>query len=475
MVPLSMMTTPVPTPRSTVPLLLLVAAVVALGHQADDAHHRRDDRLVGARLAGDAAACPRSTGASPASICSIVSGGLASTGRVRPPDRRAPGRRSAPAPRAARSWRTSAAQRPRPAAPARRRAAAGGGCQPGPALVGRAVRTAVQRDSFHRGHPGRAGPRRGTTQVARRPAAAFVNTVARRAMTCHRRATAPQASLPACGSTRIATSTPPSSTPIATPSSPRARAAGVAQIVIPAVDAGNFERVRELAHRHRPRLRARHPSDVHRPRRATTTWRRCATRSRATPTTRAWSRSARSASTTSSPASTATARRRSSPPSSTLAAEFDLPVLLHVRRAVDPVLAQLRRRRVRGGFAHAFNGSEQQAAAFVELGFRLGFGGALDLRAGAAHPPRRPRVPRRARSSWRPTHPTSRRSGATAPPRRAPPVRRCATSRPSSPRSAPSWQRCAARRRRRSPRRPRATRSTRCRGSRPLAGAGTRA
>src|SRR5207237_2228841 len=60
-----------------------------------------------------------------------------------------------------------------------------------------------------------------------------------------------------------------------------------------------------------------------------------------------------------------------------LAAEFELPVLLHVRRAVDPVLAQLRRRRVPGGFAHAFNGSEQQADAFVELGFRLGFGGAV--------------------------------------------------------------------------------------------------
>jgi TatD DNase family protein len=41
------------------------------------------------------------------------------------------------------------------------------------------------------------------------------------------------------------------------------------------------------------------------------------------------------------------------------------------------VLAQLRRRRVRGGVALAFNGSEQQAGAFVELGFRLGFGGAL--------------------------------------------------------------------------------------------------
>ena len=34
-------------------------------------------------------------------------------------------------------------------------------------------------------------------------------------------------------------------------------------------------------------------------------------------------------------------------------------------------------RPVRGGIAHAFNGSEQQAGAFIDLGFRLGFGGAL--------------------------------------------------------------------------------------------------
>ena len=60
-----------------------------------------------------------------------------------------------------------------------------------------------------------------------------------------------------------------------------------------------------------------------------------------------------------------------------LAATFDLPVLLHVRKAVDSVLKQLRMRPVRGGIAHAFNGSAQQAGAFVDLGFRLGFGGAL--------------------------------------------------------------------------------------------------
>lgn len=60
-----------------------------------------------------------------------------------------------------------------------------------------------------------------------------------------------------------------------------------------------------------------------------------------------------------------------------LAREFDLPVVLHVRRAVDPVLKQLRRFRVRGGIAHAFNGSRQQAETFIQLGFVLGFGGAM--------------------------------------------------------------------------------------------------
>jgi TatD DNase family protein len=60
-----------------------------------------------------------------------------------------------------------------------------------------------------------------------------------------------------------------------------------------------------------------------------------------------------------------------------LAREFALPVILHVRRSADTLLKYLRQVRVRGGIAHAFNGSEQQALAFVELGFKLGFGGAL--------------------------------------------------------------------------------------------------
>jgi len=60
-----------------------------------------------------------------------------------------------------------------------------------------------------------------------------------------------------------------------------------------------------------------------------------------------------------------------------IAREFELPVLLHVRRAIDPILAHLRRIRVPGGIAHAFNGSRQQADAFLKLGFKLGFGGAM--------------------------------------------------------------------------------------------------
>lgn len=60
-----------------------------------------------------------------------------------------------------------------------------------------------------------------------------------------------------------------------------------------------------------------------------------------------------------------------------LAREFDLPVILHSRHAVEASLQTLQRHRVRGGVAHAFNGSRQQADAFIALGFKLGFGGAL--------------------------------------------------------------------------------------------------
>ena len=59
-----------------------------------------------------------------------------------------------------------------------------------------------------------------------------------------------------------------------------------------------------------------------------------------------------------------------------LARKYDLPVILHVRRSADKLLKHLRQLPVRG-LAHAFNGSDQQAHEFVALGFKLGFGGAL--------------------------------------------------------------------------------------------------
>ena len=60
-----------------------------------------------------------------------------------------------------------------------------------------------------------------------------------------------------------------------------------------------------------------------------------------------------------------------------MAQKFKLPVILHVRKSADELLKGLRRYAVQGGIAHAFNGSFQQAHTFIEMGFALGFGGAL--------------------------------------------------------------------------------------------------
>jgi TatD DNase family protein len=60
-----------------------------------------------------------------------------------------------------------------------------------------------------------------------------------------------------------------------------------------------------------------------------------------------------------------------------LAKQHALPVILHVRRSADALLKVLREIGSHGGIAHAFNGSEQQAMQFVEMGFCLGFGGTV--------------------------------------------------------------------------------------------------
>lgn len=67
-----------------------------------------------------------------------------------------------------------------------------------------------------------------------------------------------------------------------------------------------------------------------------------------------------------------------------LAKRHGLPVILHTRRSVDPVLKQLRAVRPGGGWlgiAHAFNGSLQQAQACLDQGLKLGFGGAMTFDA----------------------------------------------------------------------------------------------
>lgn len=60
-----------------------------------------------------------------------------------------------------------------------------------------------------------------------------------------------------------------------------------------------------------------------------------------------------------------------------MARDYQLPVLTHVRRSQDQVLKHVRQIRPPGGIAHAFNGSFQQAHICIDLGFKLGFGGAM--------------------------------------------------------------------------------------------------
>ena len=58
-----------------------------------------------------------------------------------------------------------------------------------------------------------------------------------------------------------------------------------------------------------------------------------------------------------------------------LARDFDLPVILHARRAFDDVAAAIRRVGGLRGVVHSFSGSDEQARQFWKLGFHLGIGG----------------------------------------------------------------------------------------------------
>lgn len=60
-----------------------------------------------------------------------------------------------------------------------------------------------------------------------------------------------------------------------------------------------------------------------------------------------------------------------------LAREFDLPVVLHARRAVEEITAMLRGIGGLRGVIHSYSGSEEQARQLFGLGFMLGIGGPL--------------------------------------------------------------------------------------------------
>jgi len=156
----------------------------------------------------------------------------------------------------------------------------------------------------------------------------------------------------------------------------RAHAAGVTQIVLPAVAAGNFDAVRTLAHAHGLSYALGiHPmavdsaaeDDLERLRAALQTHRE-------DPRLVAVGEIGLDFFV---PGLDPDRQQRFYAAQLKLAREFDLPVLLHVRRSADKLLAGLRRTPVPAGIAHAFNGSAQQAQAFVDMGFRLGFGGAM--------------------------------------------------------------------------------------------------
>jgi TatD DNase family protein len=172
----------------------------------------------------------------------------------------------------------------------------------------------------------------------------------------------------------------------------RASAAGVSTILIPAVDASNFDSVRGLAHRHgHAYALGIHPlyvegsqeEDLDRLAEALQRWRDderlVAVGEIGLDFFVAGQDGER--------------QERFYQQQLKIARDAGLPVILHVRKSADVLLKGLRRIEVSGGICHAFNGSRQQADAFVERGFALGFGGtvtfdrSLNIRALAAELP----------------------------------------------------------------------------------------
>ena len=156
----------------------------------------------------------------------------------------------------------------------------------------------------------------------------------------------------------------------------RARAAGVAQLVLPAVQAADFERVRALAHAFDAAYALGiHPLFVDRADDADLERLRAALQAqRDDPRLVAVGEIGLDHFV---PGLDLQRQQRYYLAQLKIARDAALPVILHVRRSADSLLQGLRRIDVAGGIAHAFNGSEVQARQFLARGFGLGFGGAM--------------------------------------------------------------------------------------------------
>ena len=153
----------------------------------------------------------------------------------------------------------------------------------------------------------------------------------------------------------------------------RARAAGVRRQIVPAIDAAGFARVRELCAREHGLYPAYglHPMYLaeHRPEHLQEL--------------EQWIERERPVAVGECgldffvPGLDADAQREYFRRQLELARKFDLPLILHARRAVDEVTAAIRRIGNLRGVVHSFSGSVEQAQHLWKLGFCLGLGGPL--------------------------------------------------------------------------------------------------
>ncbi len=60
-----------------------------------------------------------------------------------------------------------------------------------------------------------------------------------------------------------------------------------------------------------------------------------------------------------------------------IAKEFDLPLIIHARSAVEDVIHLIKKTGHNKGMIHSYNGSLQQAKQLIDLGYYLSFGGAV--------------------------------------------------------------------------------------------------